>query len=206
MITMEKRTKVIGLLVIALLALNGGVFTMVTGDQSYDLAEGDTVDIPFKWTYDTAGFALLDDNTKARVVLDYIGYDEDDEAVLTWSVEADETYQDTFEFDVKGDEGDEYKVNVEIEVLNSDGSWVGGTSEDYTFSVSVVSPSAVPEDEVTEDTDDDTETEDSENIEEIDFDTAIIAGSGVVSVALLILIGFFYTRNNGDRGSHGSQN
>nr|WP_321496298.1 hypothetical protein [uncultured Methanolobus sp.] len=164
----------------ALFLSYGDPYTMITGNTATELPEGQTVEIPFKYTYTNDYF--FGDSTKARIALDYSGIDEDDEYPLVWSVEADKTYETSFDLDVKGEVGDEYKIYVMVEEYDSARSkWVDATDNDYTLSVTVVDPEEYEE-------------ESDSSIDEIDFDSAIITGSVLASGALVLIVGIILWR------------
>ncbi|WP_340819038.1 hypothetical protein [Methanolobus sp. WCC4] len=178
----------VGFLLVALfMLLTSTEFTMLTGDQSVELPAGETVQIPYKYTYDDYWEPYIPEDTSARIAIDWDGSqrDRDDKYLTPFSISADETVEGTFPLTVYGDVGEQYEVEITMEVKEADGRYdsIRDSPNTFELSITVIDPA------------DYDEPDDSESpVDEIDFNAAVLTGSAVISLVLVLLVGIVLAR------------
>ena len=111
------------MLIVAMLfiALASSGMNMITGSSSVTAEAGSVIEIPWSYVYDNDFF--FGSSTSARVILDeqWTGGQVD---TVIWSqqVSADQTYSDTFNYEVPNTEGT-YKIEIRSEDWSGD-HWV----------------------------------------------------------------------------------
>ncbi|HAE43002.1 MAG TPA: hypothetical protein DCG34_08825 [Clostridiales bacterium] len=168
--------------IILLIAIVGNPMTMISTDRTVQLPVGQTVDVPFKYTYDNGAF--LGSSTTARIVCDYKGYSHPDIYPLTWAVTQGTTYEQTFPLQVQGTVGTTYTIVVEVQEKNG-GSWVSSSNNKFTLHVTVVEPTANTDDKLDKD------------LGELGFDSILLGASSIgFGLVALLLVFLIYRRKN----------
>ena len=169
-------------------AFIGNPMTMISTDRSVDLPAGEVVDVPFKYKYDDAWEPYIPASTQGRIKIDYDGSQgsRDDVYLSPWSISSGQTVDSSFPLQVYGDLGEEYTVQISVEIKQTDGSWDDLASKNkFDLCVTVAEPDSVTDEDI------------SEDIGELDFDATLVAVSLVSASILALIVGMLFVRRKG---------